>query len=89
MTLYVEEQAHDLVAIGAQNQRMGNLLGLGIGSHIGSQKLFLEGNSNVNIAVYSLYRRGFIGFPERFVDLQIGIEIQKIEKMIIRLFHSI
>ena len=88
LTFGREEEAHDLLAIGAQDERVADLLTLCVGCHVGRLELLLEGHRNMNVALDGLDRGGFVGFPKGLVTLQVGVEVQEIKKVVIGLFHS-
>lgn len=61
---------------------------MGIGSHVGGQLLLLKGNTDSDLAIGLLNGCRLVGFPQRLIELQVGIEVQKIKKMVIGLFHG-
>ena len=64
-----KKEAHDLLAIGAQDERVADLLTLRVGCHVGRLELLLEGHRNMNIALDGLDRGGLVGFPKGLVTL--------------------
>lgn len=61
---------------------------MGVGSHVGGQLLLLKGNTDSDLAIGLLNGCRLVGFPQRLIELQVGIEVQKIKKMVIGLFHG-